>query len=95
MFVLRYPRHFLILVNIIRNLDYAAADPADGVAEAYEERGVGDVMRHDEEVNLSQTYKGCQHDYHRSGGIAAAAQCTGEHMVDAVAGEEEAVCTDK
>ena len=79
----------------IQYLQYAAAHPAYGVAEADSHGRIVDESGHEVEVDLADQDKGQQHDDHRTDGISPAPQGSGQDLVHTVEEHEEDVDVDE
>ena len=68
----------------VQKLDNTAADPADRIAKSHDAGCVCYEMCDNIQIDLTEANEGGKHDNHRPAGISPTAQCSGQHVVDAV-----------
>ena len=80
---------------VISQLDQAAADPADRIAESDQAGRICHKAGDEEQINLADDHKGKDHDEHGPGRVAASAQGARQNMIDTVGKQKEHICPDK
>ena len=67
--------------SVINKQNQTAYQPSGRITEGDGQKGVADVVRHNEKINLSEQNEGQQHRYHRQTAVTCTAQRTRIYLI--------------